>query len=66
VLTPSLLAYPFWRKFSMLPAQPSILALWVVLTLAIGWWVVLTTQDRQDFADVLHRLLPFAAPAQED
>jgi O-antigen/teichoic acid export membrane protein len=66
VITPSLAAYPFWRKLSMLPAQPAILALWVILTLAIGWWVVLTMQDRQDFAGVMHRLLPFAAPAQED
>jgi O-antigen/teichoic acid export membrane protein len=55
VLTPSLAAYPFWRKLSMLPAQPAILAAWVVLTVCAGWWVVLTAQDRQDFGAVLHR-----------
>ncbi len=55
VLMPSLAAYPFWRKLSMLPAQPAILAAWIVLTVCAGWWVVLTAQDRQDFGAVLHR-----------
>jgi O-antigen/teichoic acid export membrane protein len=56
VITPSLAAYPFWRKLSMLPAQPAILAAWVALTVSVGWWVVLTAQDRRDFGAVLHRL----------
>lgn len=44
--TPSLLLYPFWRRLQMLPAQPAVLAVWVVLTLAIAWWVALRAEDR--------------------
>jgi O-antigen/teichoic acid export membrane protein len=55
VIAPSLAAYPFWRRLSMLPAQPAILAAWVILTVFVGWWVVLTAQDRRDFGAVLHR-----------
>jgi O-antigen/teichoic acid export membrane protein len=57
ILTPSMLAYPFWRKLSMLPAQPAILALWVLATVVVGWWVVLTADDRREAEATLRRLL---------
>jgi hypothetical protein len=56
VLVPSLFFYPFWRKLSMLPAPPAIIALWVVATLAIAWWVALTPEDRQTGGVLLSRL----------
>ena len=57
VVVPSLLAYPFWRKLGMLPAQPVILAIWVLSTAVIGWWVVLTAADREEAGTVVRRLL---------
>jgi O-antigen/teichoic acid export membrane protein len=54
---PSLLAYPFWRKLSMLPAPPGILALWALLTLGVAWTIGLQPEDRQEARAVLSRLL---------
>src|SRR5580698_2114116 len=45
IVAPSLFLYPFWRKLTMLPAEPAILATWFVGTVAIAWWVVLTKDD---------------------
>jgi O-antigen/teichoic acid export membrane protein len=56
ILVPSLLLYPFWRRLSMLPAQPAVLALWIVATVAVAWWVGLTAEDRQTGGAMLNRL----------
>ena len=56
-LTPTLLLYPFWRRFNMLPANPALLALWAVLTLAIAWQVGLTLEDRHSVVGGASRLL---------
>jgi O-antigen/teichoic acid export membrane protein len=44
---PSFCLLFFWRKYSMLPAAPPILAIWAVLTLALAWWVGLSAEDRR-------------------
>jgi O-antigen/teichoic acid export membrane protein len=57
VIIPSLVVYPFWRKLNMLPAPPAVLALWIVATLAIAWWVGLTEEDRETGGVLVRRLL---------
>jgi O-antigen/teichoic acid export membrane protein len=57
VLAPACLLYPFWRKLSTLPAPPAILAIWVVLTVSITWWIALTADDRQAAVLAVRRLL---------
>jgi O-antigen/teichoic acid export membrane protein len=54
---PSLLLYPFWRRLNMLPANPVTLAIWLIATGAVVWWVVLTREDRRELGAVLLRLL---------
>jgi O-antigen/teichoic acid export membrane protein len=56
-LTPSLLLYPFWRRFNMLPANPALLATWALLTLAIAWRIGLTADDRRELIHGASRLL---------
>jgi O-antigen/teichoic acid export membrane protein len=56
-VAPSLLLYPFWRRSSMLPANPAWLAIWVILTLAIALRVVLTAAERRQLMGTLSRLL---------
>jgi O-antigen/teichoic acid export membrane protein len=57
VLAPVCLLYPFWRKLSTLPAPPAILAIWVVSTVSIAWWIALTADDRQVAVAAVRRLL---------
>ncbi len=57
IITPSLFLYPFWRRLNMLPAEPAVLALWIVATTAIAWWVALTAEDRREGGVLLRRLL---------
>jgi hypothetical protein len=57
IIAPSLLLYPFWRKLNMLPAPPAVLALWIVATAAVAWWVGLTAEDRQTGGVFLRRLI---------
>jgi O-antigen/teichoic acid export membrane protein len=56
-LTPSLLLYPFWRRFNMLPANPVWLVTWVILTSAIAWRIALTPEERQGVMGALSRLV---------
>jgi hypothetical protein len=56
-LTPSLMLCPFWRRFNMVPANPALLALWAVLTLAIIWQVGLKSEDRHSLINGASRLL---------
>jgi O-antigen/teichoic acid export membrane protein len=56
-VAPSLLLYPFWNRFSLLPANPWLLAGWVVLSLWIAWQIGLTGQDRQDAISAVSRLI---------
>jgi hypothetical protein len=56
-LTPSLLLYPFWRRFNMLPANPAWLVTWVILTSAIAWRIALTPEERQGVIGALSRLV---------
>ncbi len=48
----------------MLPAQPAILAVWILTTVAIGWWVALTLEDRQQVRIIVHRLLYWRGRAE--
>jgi O-antigen/teichoic acid export membrane protein len=57
IITPSLFLYPFWRKLNMLPAPPAVIALWIVSTAAIAWWIALTSEDRREVGVLLRRLL---------
>jgi O-antigen/teichoic acid export membrane protein len=57
IITPSWFLYPFWRKLNMLPADPALLAIWVGVTAAIAWWVVLTPEDRREFRAFALRLI---------
>jgi O-antigen/teichoic acid export membrane protein len=56
-LTPSLLLYPFWKRFAMIPANPALLATWAILTLAIAWGIGLTPEDRRDLIRAANRLV---------
>jgi O-antigen/teichoic acid export membrane protein len=56
-VAPSFLLYPFWKKSSMLPANPAWLATWVILTIAIALRVVLTAAERGQLISTLSRLL---------
>jgi O-antigen/teichoic acid export membrane protein len=56
-LTPSLLFFPFWKQLNMLPANPALLAISGVLTLAIAWRVGLTAEDRQELMSAASRLV---------
>ncbi len=56
-VAPSLLLYPFWKKSSMLPANPVWLATWVILTSAIALRVVLTAAERRQLMSTLSRQL---------
>jgi O-antigen/teichoic acid export membrane protein len=57
IIAPSLFLYPFWTKLNMLPAPPAVLALWIVATAAIAWWVALTAGDRGELRAGLLRLV---------
>jgi O-antigen/teichoic acid export membrane protein len=61
-ITPSLLLYPFWKRFAMLPANPLLLGTWAVLTLAIAWEIGLTPDDRRDAIKAGARLLYWRVP----
>jgi O-antigen/teichoic acid export membrane protein len=54
---PSLLLLPFWKRLSMLPANPSALALWTLTTLAIVWFVGLTRNERLQLRNTALRLI---------
>jgi O-antigen/teichoic acid export membrane protein len=56
-LTPSLLLFPFWKRFDMVPANPALLAAWAILTLAIAWGIGLTPGDRRGLINTAARLL---------
>jgi len=56
-LIPALFLYPFWRRYSMLPARPSIFMTWVLLTLALAWTIGLTADERSQMKLILGRLL---------
>jgi O-antigen/teichoic acid export membrane protein len=57
MLVPALFLFPFWRKLSLMPAPPLPFGLWIVVTLAVGWWVVLTRKDKDELMKALPRLL---------
>jgi O-antigen/teichoic acid export membrane protein len=57
IVTPSLFLYPFWRRLSMLPAPPTVLALWIAATAAIAWSIALTAEDRRQVGAILRRLI---------
>jgi hypothetical protein len=57
MMIPAFFLYPFWRRGEMIPAQPGILASWILVTAVIAWRVVLTAADRQEFGSFLRRLI---------
>jgi O-antigen/teichoic acid export membrane protein len=56
-VVPSLLLYPFWNRFILLPANPWLLAAWVFLSFGIAWQIGLTGEDRQDAVHAVSRLV---------
>jgi O-antigen/teichoic acid export membrane protein len=60
-LAPSLLLYPFWRRYNMLPANPAVLATWAILTSAIAWRIGLPPEERQSLLVTLSRLVYWGA-----
>jgi O-antigen/teichoic acid export membrane protein len=56
-VTPSLLLSPFWRRNAILPANPAVLIVGFVLTIAIAWTIGLTADERAQSKRVLSRLL---------
>ena len=57
VIGPSFFLYPFWRRLNMLPANPAVLAIWAMVTVAVAWWVVLTRDDRRELGAIWLRLV---------
>ena len=56
-VTPALLLSPFWRRNAILPANPVVLIVGFVLTIAIAWTIGLTADERAQSKKVLSRLL---------
>jgi O-antigen/teichoic acid export membrane protein len=56
-LVPSIFLYPFWRQYSMLPANPAIFIAWLLLTVTIAWAISLTADERLQIRTNLTRLL---------
>jgi O-antigen/teichoic acid export membrane protein len=54
---PSLLLFAFCRKFSMLPANISLIAISTLTTSGIAWFVGLTSAERYGFKEASHRLI---------
>jgi O-antigen/teichoic acid export membrane protein len=52
---PLLACLPFWRRLSMLPLPVPLLALWVVATASILWWIGLAPNDRRQMTQVVRR-----------
>jgi O-antigen/teichoic acid export membrane protein len=57
IITPCFVLYPFWRRLSMLPAEPAVLVIWILATISIAWWISLTAEDREQLRAFLRRLL---------
>lgn len=56
-ITPSLLLYPFWRNFRVIPANPAPLAIWAIGTAAIAWRAGLSQEERKQLRGLLLGLL---------
>jgi O-antigen/teichoic acid export membrane protein len=54
---PSILLVPFWKRIVMLPANPLWIAIWILSTLGLMWFVGLTTTERDDSKESVFRLL---------
>ena len=57
IIMPSLLLYRFWKPLSMLPAEPALLAGWLVSTIAVAWVIGLNANERRTAKDTLVRLM---------
>ena len=55
---PSLLLLPFWRRSTMLPVNPSWIAIWTLVTLAIAWFFGLNAEDKKTVTSQPGRPLP--------
>jgi hypothetical protein len=60
-LTPSLLLYPFWRRYDIFPANPALLIAWFALTAAIALTIGLTADERRQLKSIFNRLLYWQA-----
>jgi O-antigen/teichoic acid export membrane protein len=54
---PSIALIPFWRQTTIIPARPFLVAIWIVLTLSLMWFVGLTGAERDDSREGVFRLL---------
>jgi hypothetical protein len=52
---PLLACVPFWRRLSMLPLPGPALALWMVATASILWWIGLAPSDRKQMTHAARR-----------
>jgi O-antigen/teichoic acid export membrane protein len=52
---PSLVLFPLWNRFAMLPWSPPLIAVWIAATLLIAWRI-LTPEDRNRFSAILSKL----------
>jgi O-antigen/teichoic acid export membrane protein len=52
---PLLASVPFWRRLSMLPLPGPALALWMVATASILWWIGLAPSDRKQMTHAARR-----------
>ena len=56
-VTPSILLFPFWRRYAMLPVSPPWIAVWILTTLAFAWLIGLTQAERRSAKGVVSRLI---------
>jgi O-antigen/teichoic acid export membrane protein len=57
ITLPSLLLYPFWRRYEMLPFPPMLFGVWLVATVIILWKTGLTADERRRFKTASLHLL---------
>jgi O-antigen/teichoic acid export membrane protein len=60
---PSLLLYPWWRRYAMLPASPLMIACWMLSTLVILWQLGLSAEERGEFRKYVSKAVAWV-PAQ--
>jgi O-antigen/teichoic acid export membrane protein len=60
---PSMLLFPFWKKFSMLPADLPAIIIWTIFTFGIAWLVGLKPMERRGFTEALTHWARVSVPS---
>jgi O-antigen/teichoic acid export membrane protein len=50
---PSMLLFPFWKRFAMLPAGLPWVIIWTILTFGFAWLIGLKPMERRSFTEAL-------------